>query len=157
ELQETSIPGVLCAGEATGIGGLDLSLAEGQIAGLAAAGRLAEARALFPARERARRFAQRLEHAFTLRGELRHLARPETIVCRCADVPFGTLAAQDSSLAAKLQTRCGMGPCQGRVCGPATEFLFGWSRGSVRPPLFPAELRTLAGASSIAAASNATH
>ena len=39
EYQQTSVAGVYCAGEATGIGGLDLSLAEGEIAGYAAAGR----------------------------------------------------------------------------------------------------------------------
>ena len=37
-----------CAGEPTGIGGLELALVEGQIAGLAAAGREAEARKHFP-------------------------------------------------------------------------------------------------------------
>ncbi len=36
--QQTSVPGVFCAGESTGIGGLELSLAEGQIAGYAATG-----------------------------------------------------------------------------------------------------------------------
>ena len=39
ELQQTSVPGVFCAGEPTGIGGLDLSLIEGEIAGYAATGR----------------------------------------------------------------------------------------------------------------------
>ncbi|PYV59898.1 MAG: pyridine nucleotide-disulfide oxidoreductase, partial [Acidobacteria bacterium] len=36
-----------------------------------------------------------------------------------------------------------MGPCQGRVCGPATEFLLGWTPDSVRPPIFPARLQSL--------------
>ncbi|MCS6816867.1 MAG: NAD(P)/FAD-dependent oxidoreductase, partial [Blastocatellia bacterium] len=39
EFQETSRVGVFCAGEPTGIGGVDLALIEGQIAGYAAAGR----------------------------------------------------------------------------------------------------------------------
>ncbi len=39
ELQQTSVPGVFCAGEPTGIGGLEIALIEGQIAGLAAVGR----------------------------------------------------------------------------------------------------------------------
>ena len=47
--------------------------------------------------------------------------------------------------AAKLHTRCGMGPCQGRVCGAAAEFLFGWKNESVRPPVLPASVETLAG------------
>ena len=45
---------------------------------------------------------------------------------------------------AKLHTRCGMGPCQGRICAPATAFLFGWEGDSVRPPILPAAMRTLA-------------
>ncbi|HET7215682.1 MAG TPA: pyridine nucleotide-disulfide oxidoreductase, partial [Terriglobia bacterium] len=40
--------------------------------------------------------------------------------------------------------RCGMGACQGRVCGPATQFLFHWSPDSVRPPIFPTVLKNLA-------------
>src|SRR6266545_1216988 len=39
EYQRTSVPGVYCAGEATGIDGLELSLVEGEIAGFAAVGR----------------------------------------------------------------------------------------------------------------------
>ncbi len=45
----------------------------------------------------------------------------------------------------KAQTRCGMGPCQGRVCGPAVEQLFDWPRESLRPPVFPVSVETLGG------------
>ena len=48
-----------------------------------------------------------------------------------------------------LDPRCGMGLCQGRVCGPAAEFLFGWRLDSVRPPIFPVELGHLAQSLSI--------
>jgi hypothetical protein len=37
-----------------------------------------------------------------------------------------------------------MWPCQGRICGPALEFLRGWRVDSVRPPLFPARVGSLA-------------
>jgi hypothetical protein len=37
-----------------------------------------------------------------------------------------------------------MGPCQGRVCGGAVAFLHGWSRGSIRPPIYPTSLDNLA-------------
>ncbi|CDM64746.1 NAD(P)/FAD-dependent oxidoreductase [Pyrinomonas methylaliphatogenes] len=144
ELQRTSRPEIYCAGEATGVGGVELALIEGQIAGCAAAGREDEARRLFAARQRARRFASALNAAFDLREELRELATEETIVCRCEDVRLGQLREFDSWRAAKLQTRCGMGPCQGRVCGAALEFLFGWRVTSIRPPLFPVQLRNLA-------------
>ena len=141
--QETNVGGIYAAGEVTGIGGLEKSLIEGAIAGHAAAGDRAAARRLFAARERARRFAAGLRRAFELREELKGLARPQTLVCRCEDVAFGRLAACRSMREAKLLTRCGMGACQGRVCGAACEFLFGWRDGSVRPPIFPAAVGNL--------------
>ena len=143
EFQQTSVPQVYAAGEATGIGGLELSLVEGEIAGLAAAGHRDEGRRLFPDRAKQRRFADLLNRTFALRDELKTLAAPETIVCRCEDVVFGRLRAHDSWRAAKLQTRCGMGPCQGRICGAAVEFLFGWKAESVRPPVLPVRVESL--------------
>jgi NADPH-dependent 2,4-dienoyl-CoA reductase/sulfur reductase-like enzyme len=143
ELQQTSIANVYCAGETTGIGGVDLSLIEGQVAGYAASGQAALARAKFTERDRLRRFASSLKTTFALRAELKTLPISGTIVCRCEDVPFRQLQPMTSWREAKLQTRCGMGPCQGRVCGPACEFLFGWSAESVRPPVFPARVESL--------------
>jgi len=141
--QQTSVPGVFCAGEPTGVGGLELALVEGQIAGLAAGGRGESARKLFGERGNLRRFARALDRTFALRPELRSLPRPDTIVCRCEDVTYARLAHHTSWRGAKLQTRCGMGACQGRVCGPATRFLFDWSPDSVRPPIFPTRLENL--------------
>lgn len=146
EFQTTTVSDVFCAGESTGIGGLELSLIEGKIAGLAAVGDTNGARKFFAAREKAGRFAANLERAFALRDELKNLPDENTIVCRCEDVAFGKLKNFDSWRAAKLQTRCGMGACQGRICGGAVEFLFDWKTASVRPPLFPARLESLAGA-----------
>jgi NADPH-dependent 2,4-dienoyl-CoA reductase/sulfur reductase-like enzyme len=140
-LQQTSVDDVYAAGEITGIGGLDLSLAEGETAGYAAAGKPRTARA--PGR-----FAQALERAFTLRDELREIVTDDTILCRCEDVTFGRVRSCAGWREAKLQTRCGMGPCQGRVCGGAVEFLLGWPSDSVRPPLFPARIGTLSQTSS---------
>ncbi|HET8548379.1 MAG TPA: FAD/NAD(P)-binding oxidoreductase [Bryobacteraceae bacterium] len=140
--QQTSVANVLCAGEPTGIGGVDAALLEGQIAGFAATDRHREADALH--RRRDDSFAARLEHAFALRPELKTLAPPDTIVCRCEDVPLAALRAHGSWRAAKLQSRCGMGPCQGRVCGPAVRYLLGWQPESVRPPILPARLSSLA-------------
>jgi NADPH-dependent 2,4-dienoyl-CoA reductase/sulfur reductase-like enzyme len=141
--QQTSVPEIFCAGEPTGIGGLELALVEGQIAGLAAGGRSESAKRLFGERKKLRRFARGLDRAFALRPELRSLSHPQTIVCRCEDIPHSRLTQQSSWRAAKLQTRCGMGPCQGRICGPATRFLFDWSPDSVRPPIFPARCESL--------------
>lgn len=144
QLQRTTLPHVFCAGEPTGIGGVELSLIEGQIAGLGAAGRMAEAKELFAKRKSYQRFAGLLGRTFALRPELRMLAAAETIVCRCEDVPYSRLREHTSWRAAKLHSRCGMGPCQARVCGPACDFLFGWKPDSVRPPLFPARVASLA-------------
>jgi NADPH-dependent 2,4-dienoyl-CoA reductase/sulfur reductase-like enzyme len=141
--QETTVANVYSAGETTGIGGLELSLVEGEIAGLAAAGKQNAARELFPERVRQRKFADLLNRTFALRDELKHLSTPETIVCRCEDVTLERLRKHNSWRAAKLQTRCGMGPCQGRVCGGAVEFLFGWRAESVRPPITPVRIDSL--------------
>src|SRR5271155_230321 len=145
DFQRTSVAEVFCAGEPTGIGGVELSLVEGEIVGLSAAGRIAEASKLFGRREKLRRFARSLDRTFRLRSELRSLPQPETIVCRCEDVYYSRLRDQSGWRAAKLQTRCGMGPCQGRICGLATEFLFDWKPDSVRPPIFPVRVKSLSG------------
>ena len=144
-VQETSVHGVFCAGEPTGVGGLEKALVEGEAAGLAAAGQLGKAAELLPARQRHAQFARRLDECFAARAELRALAQGDTILCRCEDVRRKDVEHCTTGREAKLHTRCGMGPCQGRVCGPVTEFLFGWSAASVRPPIYPARIATLAG------------
>ena len=78
ELQETSVAKVFCAGEPTGIGGLESALVEGQIAGLAAAGKTQKARDLFGERQRTKRFTRLLDQTFRLRPELKSLAKPDT-------------------------------------------------------------------------------
>jgi NADPH-dependent 2,4-dienoyl-CoA reductase/sulfur reductase-like enzyme len=143
-LLQTSLPGVWCAGEPTGIGGVELSLLEGEMAGLAAGGRTGEAHRLIPQRRSALRFVSVLKDACRLNPQLRTLAGDDTIVCRCEDVRAGLLRVQANWRDAKLHTRCGMGPCQGRICGGATEFLFGWPADSVRSPIFPARVSSLA-------------
>jgi D-hydroxyproline dehydrogenase subunit alpha len=152
--QQSSVPHVYCAGELTGIGGLEKALVEGEIAGLAAADR--SAAHLFSPRDRQARFARRLEAAFVLRGELRELAAADTIVCRCEDVCRNALEKMRSGREARLHVRCGMGPCQGRVCGPATSFLFGWDAESVRPPITPARIETIAAETSEVASTQTT-
>lgn len=141
---QTTVPNVWCAGEPTGIGGVELAVLEGQLAGLAAAGNLPAARAMIPARRSALRFVNALRQATALDPRLRELATDDTIVCRCEDVRFASLSGRQSWRDAKLHTRCGMGHCQGRICGGATEVLFGWRADSVRAPIFPARVRSLA-------------
>jgi len=74
---------------------------------------------------------------------LKHIVTPDTFVCRCEDVAMGRLEGMESWREAKLSTRCGMGPCQGRICGSALEFLKGWKVDSVRPPVVPVRLGNL--------------
>src|SRR5262249_44941137 len=140
EAQQTSLPSVFCAGELTGIGGVDRALVEGEIAGLAAAGKSTADGGLQAQRSRLQRFAHQLADSFALRKELKSLPSPDTIVCRCEDVPLARLDPSWRRRQAKLYSRVGMGPCQGKVCGPALEFLFGWESDSVRVPLRPTPL-----------------
>ncbi len=135
--QRTSQERIYCAGEPTGIAGLDAALLEGTIAGLHAANQPQDAARLYARRDREQAFGTALARAFRLRPELSTLAAPDTLVCRCEDVSYAQLSGRNSWREAKLHTRCGMGPCQGRVCGAAVETLFGWRVESVRPPLFP--------------------
>ncbi|MCW5963113.1 MAG: FAD-dependent oxidoreductase [Bryobacterales bacterium] len=150
EWQQTSVPGIFCVGEPTGIGGAEKSLAEGAIAGIAATCDVKDralkgsTASLFAERLRCRRFADALRRGFALREELRTLPASDTILCRCEDVTIGRLIGHPSWRSAKLHERLGMGHCQGRVCGAAAEFLLGWPMESVRPPLFPVHVDTLA-------------
>jgi D-hydroxyproline dehydrogenase subunit alpha len=148
ERQETSVPNVFAAGEVTGVGGVALSLVEGEIAGACAAGAGRPDTSLARRRASLRQLAARLERAFAVRPEIRSLAHDDTIVCRCEDVPLGAIASLRDARQAKLLTRAGMGACQGRVCGSALQFLFGWSPGTTRSPLEPVRLSTLCAAAS---------
>ena len=136
--QRTSAENVFCAGEPTGIGGVDCSMEEGRIAGSAAAGVPVKARRSFE------RFTRRLTECFALRDELKILATEDTLVCRCENVPLCAVASYSDWNSAKRQTRCGMGRCQGRVCGSALSFLLGWPTPTPRPPVVPATMKTLA-------------
>ncbi len=142
--QRTSVDRVFAAGECTGIGGAPLSVVEGEIAGLAAARVAVVPRVLAARRSAERAFAARVADAFALRDELRALALPDTIICRCEDVRRGALDDAHEARDARLHARLGMGACQGRVCGAALEVLRGWEPGAARPPVFPAPLAALA-------------
>jgi NADPH-dependent 2,4-dienoyl-CoA reductase/sulfur reductase-like enzyme len=146
--QETSVPKVFCAGEPTGVGGMDRALIEGQIAGYAASGQPDKARGLLGQRRRTHDFTRVLHRGFALRDELKTLTTPDTIVCRCEDVTAAQLESCDSFRTARLYTRCGMGSCQGRNCSTATHYLYGWETDFSRPPVNPVRVRSLADLSS---------
>jgi NADPH-dependent 2,4-dienoyl-CoA reductase/sulfur reductase-like enzyme len=155
ERQATSVPGVFAAGEVTGVGGVALAIVEGEIAGAAAAGVTRVDSSLARRRSGLRAVGRRMERTFAVRAEARALAGHDTVVCRCEDVRHSAIASLSDARAAKLYARAGMGACQGRVCGPALEMLFGWQPGRVRSPLEPARLSTLMTASTALPASTA--
>jgi NADPH-dependent 2,4-dienoyl-CoA reductase/sulfur reductase-like enzyme len=147
-MQRTTVSGVWCAGEPTGVAGELAALVEGEIAGLAVAAGESPARdrSLQRARDDWQRFADRIADTFRPRDEVRVLADAATFVCRCEDVRRDALDPAWSVRQAKLYTRITMGPCQGVVCGAAFSSLFGWSAGTVRPPVVEALVGALAGA-----------
>jgi len=136
EHQQTSVPGVYAVGEATGIGGVDKAVLEGQIAGLHAAGKEVPS-AMVAARSKHTALVRAMDQAFRPRAELKTLCQDDTIVCRCEDVTYGALKSCHDQRSAKLYTRCGMGACQGRICASINRELFQWDSNRIRPPMVP--------------------
>lgn len=134
--QATTTAGVFACGEVTGVGGAAKAEPEGTVAGVSAArylGRLDEAgfraRAGAAARRagRARAFAAALRSLYPLADGWLTRLQPDTVICRCEDVAWSELADAVSAGAADVRsvkglTRCGMGYCQGRVCGPVLQY-----------------------------------
>jgi NADPH-dependent 2,4-dienoyl-CoA reductase/sulfur reductase-like enzyme len=142
--QRTDVPGVWAAGEATGIGGAALALAEGHIAGCSAAARLHgtasdPAPAALKARTALERSAAALDSAYAPPAHWPEQITDDTVVCRCEEVTAGAvrdaldLGAGDERTV-KLLTRAGMGWCQGRMCGTAVAGLAGCAPSPARRP-----------------------
>jgi NADPH-dependent 2,4-dienoyl-CoA reductase/sulfur reductase-like enzyme len=125
----TSVPGILVAGDGAGVGGAAAAVLSGRIAALGLIG--ADASALRA--QRARHLAVRplLDTLFAPRPMRLDDA---TLVCRCEEVTAGAvrLAARSGCQGMnqlKAYTRCGMGPCQGRMCGPVALEVLAEARG----------------------------
>jgi len=137
--QQTDVPGVWAAGETTGVGGAQLALIEGELAGLAAAGARPDRR-LLGRRARLRRFAALLHELYPVPAGWAGWLGDDTVVCRCEGVTFGRLREAVEELGAgdprtaKLLSRAGMGRCQGRVCGHATARLTAGLTGTAPDP-----------------------
>jgi NAD(P)H-nitrite reductase large subunit len=129
EWMRTTAPGVLAAGDGTGVEGSRVAVEEGRLAAIGAAfelGALTEPdahRAAAPIRARlahARAFALALEPMHRVGPGIFELTTPETIVCRCEGVSAADLASAIGNSAdinvVKSLTRAGMGLCQGRNC-----------------------------------------
>jgi hypothetical protein len=125
------VAGVFAAGEIAGIGGSEVAIAEGELAAAAVLHELRGAAipaALRDKARRERRSADAMLRAFAPLPGLAALAKPDTIVCRCEDVPLSrareAAALHGGSLRAiKVGCRAGMGPCQARICGPSLQAL----------------------------------
>ena len=119
--QRSSVDNIWIAGEATGIGGADLSLIEGEIAGLSASGQKIP---LLKKLTRFRKeiFAKALKRSYPIRAGWQTWSQDSTTICRCEEVKMSEIRASvielgaEDSRTAKLFTRAGMGLCQGRVC-----------------------------------------
>jgi NADPH-dependent 2,4-dienoyl-CoA reductase/sulfur reductase-like enzyme len=114
----TSVPNILVAGDGAGIGGAQAAILSGRIAARGLAGH--DTTALRA--ERARTLAVRplLDTLFAPRPMR---LDDTTLVCRCEEVTAAAIrqAARmgcQGMNQLKAYTRCGMGPCQGRMCGP---------------------------------------
>jgi NADPH-dependent 2,4-dienoyl-CoA reductase/sulfur reductase-like enzyme len=167
EDMQTTVPGVYAVGDCTGVAGSLVALEEGRLAGIAAAqslgyltgeqavARMAACRKHLAGLGRLRRA---LDEISMPRPGLYELAREDTIVCRCEEL---TLAEIREALAqgatdlneVKRITRMGMGPCQGRMCGPAMLEIIAREKGvspenvgylNPRPPVKPVPLTALA-------------
>ncbi|MEO8930613.1 MAG: NAD(P)/FAD-dependent oxidoreductase [Caldimonas sp.] len=122
---ETSIDGIYAAGDGAGIGGVELAVVEGRLAGSAVAARLDRpiAGSLAAAMRQLRRlnhFRHALAAAYAL-PEPVALATDQTTICRCEDITQGEIrkAARDCDGdlgRIKSSTRLSMGRCQGRNC-----------------------------------------
>jgi NADPH-dependent 2,4-dienoyl-CoA reductase/sulfur reductase-like enzyme len=124
----SSMPHVLVSGDGAGVGGWQAAALSGRIAALGAAAALgkidtatrdAVAKPLRAAHERAVAIRPFLDTLYAPRVPVLDDA---TIVCRCEEVTAGRIreAVNLGCLGLnqlKAFSRCGMGPCQGRMCG----------------------------------------
>jgi len=132
---ETSAPGIFAAGEVRGIGGVEVALLEGKIAGAAAArqlGYVASSNGHDPSTssgqalrewQKARAAFDSLSGMFAVKPGLFANIPDDVLVCRCEEISAGeirdaTRAGAQNLNALKAWNRCGMGRCQGRICGP---------------------------------------
>ena len=170
----SSVAGIAIAGDGAGIGGAWVAAERGRLAGIAAV------RAVRPnvSMPDAQPIRQALMRHMLGRRFIDALFQPapgfrmpvdDTIVCRCEDVTAGQIrsaAAMGCTGPNQLKAflRCGMGPCQGRLCGLTVTELIADTRGvapaqvgyyRLRPPVKPITLAEMAGLPADAAATSA--
>ncbi len=160
---QSSVPGIAVAGDGAGIAGGTAAAERGRIAAIAAV-RALKPGANVPDPQTAR---QRLQQEELGRAFLDELYRPiealrqpegDTIACRCEEVTAQQIRETarlgcEGPNQMKAFLRCGMGPCQGRLCGLTVTELIANERGTtpdevgyyrLRPPVKPITLAELA-------------
>jgi NADPH-dependent 2,4-dienoyl-CoA reductase/sulfur reductase-like enzyme len=161
---ELDVPGIFIAGDGAGVGGAQAAALQGRLAGW----QLAQQLGRIDAAERDRRATPvraALTKQLAVRPFLDALYRPklrvpadDVIVCRCEEVTAGQLRSHvalgcTGPNQAKSFGRCGMGPCQGRLCGLTVTEVIAQARGvspaevgyyRIRPPIKPITLGELA-------------
>ncbi|MFK4825425.1 FAD-dependent oxidoreductase [Paenochrobactrum sp. BZR 588] len=165
--QRTTKPGLLMAGDGAGIGGAQASSVAGRLAAITI---LEDLELISPEQAKAKRSLLQKQRQKYLRGRkfldlfykpaqaFRVPADNDTIVCRCEEVSAGKLRdliAFDIAGPNQLKTfvRCGMGPCQGRLCGQTVSEMIADARDispaevgtyRLRAPVKPVSLREIA-------------
>jgi NADPH-dependent 2,4-dienoyl-CoA reductase/sulfur reductase-like enzyme len=163
---ESTVDGISLAGDGAGIQGARAAEACGRLAALGIATKLGHIttelrnRHARPHRKTLRRWSRGRSFLDLLhRPRSSHrIPKDETIICRCEEITAGELRKVvelgcPGPNQAKAFLRCGMGPCQGRLCGlTVTETMaeaLGASAGVVgyyhiRPPFKPVTLGQIA-------------
>ncbi len=134
ESMASSTPGLFVAGEVAGVAGAEVAELEGELAGHGAATYIGlpdnrsptERQSLSRRLRKSRAFASCLEHVYPLAPQWTSWLDASTVFCRCEQTTWGTIESAVTQGAASARevrslTRCGMGYCQGRTCGPALQ------------------------------------
>lgn len=167
EWGNTSIEGILVAGDGAGINGARSAEHAGRLAGLEALNALdiisqteRDNRAIKDRKwmRDERHIRPFLEKYYQIPKKLLATPDNETIVCRCEEITAGEVRqavreGHDNTNQVKFFTRCGMGPCQGRQCSNAVAHIVADESGNAvkdmghfrgRPPVAPLTLEQLA-------------
>ena len=146
DAMETTVADIYAVGETTGIAGAGKSFIEGRIAAWdilkkrSMVGRQtheSNARPLMRQRSRQVQYGRFLNHLCRLQPGCYADIPDETVICRCEEITMATIRSQlnndfTTMNDLKKATRCGMGNCQGRTCGPILFDIL--SAHSHRPP-----------------------
>lgn len=163
---QTSVPGLFVAGDCAGVRGADAAPLCGELAALGVISRLgrggdlaSETGKIEAGWRKSSRFGAAMSALAIPPPGAAAMIAAGTTLCRCEGLTRATL---DAAIAAgartladlKATTRCGMGPCGGRVCSEAAAMLIGaatgWDRATIgqpsaRPPLRPVPLAAITG------------